>query len=682
MNERQRLVLFIIISAVILFAYQPILHYFGLLPTPTTQPTTRPIPPHPTPELLETIPGVPGTLPSVEESPATVPTLVPATTPAVGIKSITDATDAQPVQLGSPIRNDPNYALGLTINPVGGALDAVVLNRYKQQVDREDPFVFERPYQDPGTAALATRSITLNGKTHDISQLVWQTRQQGDTAVLTLDLAKQDGSPLVRLTKSFRVFPRSDDPKTPQGYEIEFSQQIQNLSAQPLDIKTTVVGPTFPASELLRGGDRQLIAGYKSDNKVVLHYNPLEAFDASQPTIDYTVDKNGLPLLWIGAGTNYFNAILRPQTPWIEKAVGTALNPQADPHQRQVSILLETTSSGALAPGATRRLDANVFFGPRLRSLLRNEYYSAPGLQYHHTLEISGACTFCAFSDITNFLMWLLGIFHAIFRDWGLAIIALVFIVRAVLHPITKKSQINMAKMAKMAPEIERIKKKYGDDKEALNRAMLEFYKNHGATPILGCLPMFLQMPIWISLYSGLSTTFELRHAPFLYGLTWIKDLSKPDHLIEFDRAWNFLFIHIDGLNVIPILLAVAFYLQYKLQPKPPVMTEEQKSQQRMMMWMTTLLFPLMLYPMPSGLNIYIFASTIFGVIESKIIRNHIEKQEALKPTGPQFVDGEVVDSKPASSSRGGVFGWFARLQERAEALRQEAEKKARQKRK
>lgn len=682
MNERQRLVLFIIISAVILFAYQPILHYFGLLPTPTTQPTTQATPPSPTPPGPEkVIPGVPGTLPSVE-SPTTGPALIPTTTQTIGIKSLTDPAAAQPVQLGSKLRNDPNYALGLTLNPVGGSLDAVVLNRYKQQVDGEAPFTFERPYQDPGTAALSTRSITINGQTHDISQFVWQTRQQGDTAILTLDLATPDNSPLVRLTKTFKVFPRSDDPKTPQGYEIEFSQQVQNLSNQALDIHTTVIGPTFPPSELLRGGDRQLIAGYKSDNKVVLHYNPLEAFDASQPTIDYTVDKNGLPLLWIGAGTNYFNAILRPQTPWIAKAVGTALNPQADPHQRQVSIVLETKPTGVLAPGATQQVDANVFFGPRLRSLLRNEYYSAAGLQYYHTLEISGACTFCAFSDITNFLMWLLGIFHAIFRDWGLAIIALVFIVRAVLHPITKKSQINMAKMAKMGPEIERIKKKYGDDKEALNRAMMEFYKNHGATPILGCLPMFLQMPIWISLYSGLSTTFELRHAPFLYGLTWIKDLSKPDHLIEFERAWNFLFIHIDGLNVIPILLAVAFYLQYKLQPKPPAMTEEQKSQQRMMMWMTTLLFPLMLYPMPSGLNIYIFASTIFGVIESKIIRNHIEKQEALKPTGPQFVEGEVVDSKPASSSGGGLFGWFARLQERAEALREEAEKKARQKRK
>lgn len=681
MNERQRLVLFIIISAVILFAYQPILHYFGLLPPPTTQPTTRPVPDQTTSPVNTVIHGVPGTLPSVESS-TTSPTLIPATGQTVGIKSITDPTGAEPVRLGSQLRNDPNYALGLTINPVGGSLDSVVLNRYKQQVDGEAPFTFERPYQDPGTAALSTRSITINGQTHDISQFVWQTRQQSDTAVLTLELANTDGSPLVRLTKIFKVFPRSDDPKTPQGYEIEFSQQVQNLSNQPLDIQTTVVGPTFPSSELLRGGDRQLIAGYKSDNKVVLHYNPLETFDTSQPTIDYTVDKNGLPLLWIGAGTNYFNAIVRPQTPWIAKAVGTALNPQADPHQRQVSILLETNPSGALAPGATRQIDANVFFGPRLRSLLRNEYYSAPGLQYYHTLEISGACTFCAFSDITNFLMWLLGIFYAMFRDWGLAIIALVFLVRAVLHPITKKSQVNMAKMAKMGPEIERIKKKYGDDKEALNRAMMEFYKNHGATPILGCLPMFLQMPIWISLYSGLSTTFELRHAPFLYGLTWIKDLSKPDHLIEFDRAWNFLFIHIDGLNVIPILLAVAFYLQYKLQPKPPAMTEEQKSQQRMMMWMTTLLFPLMLYPMPSGLNIYIFASTIFGVIESKIIRNHIEKQEALRPTGPQFVEGEVVDSKPASSSGGGLFGWFTRLQERAEALRTEAEKKARQKRK
>lgn len=683
MNERQRLFLFIVISAAVLFAYQPILRYFGYLPDPVTRPTTIPA----TAPTTSPIAGVPSTTQAVESTPGTAIIEAPktqATAPVPTIKSTTQVPSAGPITLGSAVRNDPNYALELVVNPVGAGLDSVVLNKYKQQVDSDAPFTFERPYADPGTAALSTRSITLNGQTHDISKQTWRAERSGDTATLTLDLAAADGKPLVRLTKVFKVLPRSDDTNGPQGYEIEFSQSVQNTSDQPQNISTTIIGPTFPASELSRGGDRQLIAGFKGDTKVILHYDPLEAFTADYAVKDYTANKDGLPLLWIGAGTNYFNAIVRPETPWVAKATGTAVNPNADPHQRQVTIALDTVATGTIAPGTSSAIDADVFFGPRQRSVLQNAYYSAPGLQYFHTLEISGSCTYCAFSSITDFLMMLLGFFEWVFKDWGLAIIALVFIVRAALHPITKRSQVNMAKMAKMGPEIERIKKKYGDDKDAMNRAMMEFYKNHGATPILGCLPMFLQMPIWISLYSGLSTTFELRHEPFLYGITWIKDLSKPDHLIEFAQPYNFLFIHIDGLNIIPILLMVVFYFQYKLQPKPPAMTDEQKQQQKMMMWMTTLLFPLMLYPMPSGLNIYIFASTLFGVIESKIIRNHIDKQEALKPSGPTFVEGEVVDKKkkvePPKS--GGIFGWFAKLQQRAEELRNEAEKKANQKRK
>jgi YidC/Oxa1 family membrane protein insertase len=689
MNERQRLVLFILISAVVLFTYQPILHYLGLLPPPPTRSTTMPMT-APTTAPGEAIGGVqsivPATTQSVEAAPGTAIIEAPKTQPAA-IRSASDAVSRETIVLGSRLKDDPNYALELAINPVGGGLDSVVLNKYKQQVDSDAPFTFERPYTDPGTAAFSTRSVTLNGQTHDIRNQVWRADRTGDTATLTLDLATADGNPLVRLTKSFKVLPRTDAEDGPQGYEIEFSQTVQNTSTQPQDISTTILGPTFPASELARGGDRQLIAGYRGDGKVVLHYDYLEAFTADYATKDYTGNKDGLPLLWIGAGTNYFNAIVRPESPWVARATGTAVNPNAAPHDRQVTIALETVPTGTIAPGTASTINADVFFGPRLRSLLKTSYYTDLSRQYFHTLEISGSCTYCAFSDITTFLMWLLGKFHAMFGDWGLAIIALVFIVRAVLHPITKKSQVNMAKMAKMGPEIERIKKKYGDDKEAMNRAMMEFYKNHGATPILGCLPMFLQMPIWISLYSGLSTTFELRHEPFFYGLTWIKDLSKPDHLIEFSEPYNFLFLHIDGLNIIPILLMVVFYFQYKLQPKPPAMTDEQKSQQRMMMWMTTLLFPIMLYPMPSGLNIYIFASTLFGVIESKIIRNHIDKQEALKPTGPQFVEGEVIDGKsankkPEPTKPCGIFGWFAKLQQRAEELRAEAEKKAQQKRK
>ncbi len=125
-------------------------------------------------------------------------------------------------------------------------------------------------------------------------------------------------------------------------------------------------------------------------------------------------------------------------------------------------------------------------------------------------------------------LVDLLRIFHFFLRDWGLSIIALVVLVRAILHPITKHSQVSMLKLQKMGPELERLKKKYGDDKEALAKAQMEMHKEMGITPFLGCLPMFLQMPIWIALYSALQNDIALRQAPFLWGLTWIHDLARP----------------------------------------------------------------------------------------------------------------------------------------------------------
>ena len=90
-----------------------------------------------------------------------------------------------------------------------------------------------------------------------------------------------------------------------------------------------------------------------------------------------------------------------------------------------------------------------------------------------------------------------------------------------------------MMKMQKMAPEMEKLKKKYADDKEGLNKAMIEYQKEALPAQLFGCAPMFLQTPIWIALWSALQSTFELRQAPFLYGITWIKDLAKPDGLID-----------------------------------------------------------------------------------------------------------------------------------------------------
>jgi YidC/Oxa1 family membrane protein insertase len=247
-----------------------------------------------------------------------------------------------------------------------------------------------------------------------------------------------------------------------------------------------------------------------------------------------------------------------------------------------------------------------------------------------------------------------------------------------------------------MGPEIERLKKKHGDNKDELNKAMMQVYKEQGFTPILGCLPMFLQMPIWIALWSALQSTFELRQAPFLHfggvHLTWIDDLARPDRFIDFGRSIDLFFgLSFSSINILPVLLAGVFYLQQKYTPKPPAATPEQQQQQKMMQWMS-LLFPIFLYNGPSGLNLYILTSTTIGIFESKRIRDHIKEKEEQEKAGVVIVDEPPSQKKgrkgddfgagggggrkgPGPAPKGGISGWFSELQAKAEQLRRDAER-------
>jgi YidC/Oxa1 family membrane protein insertase len=206
---------------------------------------------------------------------------------------------------------------------------------------------------------------------------------------------------------------------------------------------------------------------------------------------------------------------------------------------------------------------------------------------------------------------------------------------------------------------------------------------------------MFLQMPIWIALWQAMGTTFELRHAPFLqfFGipLTWIHDLSQPDHLWTFKAIALPFGWHLSALNLLPFLLAAVFWLQAKNQPKPAALTPEQEQQQKMMQWMT-LLFPVMLYTGPAGSNLYILTSTGIGIVESKIIRKHIKEREEAEKAGRVIVDAGKkfkagggksgpdslgLGAKPKKpGGGGGIMGWFTGLQDRAEQMRRELDKR------
>lgn len=205
-----------------------------------------------------------------------------------------------------------------------------------------------------------------------------------------------------------------------------------------------------------------------------------------------------------------------------------------------------------------------------------------------------------------------------------------------------------MSRMQKMGPEIQRIKEKYADDKEALNREMMEFYKKRGFSPVMGCLPMFLQMPIWIALWGGLQASVELRHAAFLP--VWITDLSAPDALLTWTAQ---LPVIGNQLNLLPLLLTVAMFFQAKMQPTAAAATPDQARQQQMMKWMMPAMMLFIFYSTPSGLTLYIMASTAAGVVEQVVIKKHMAAREAVEAETTVKVSGGGMRSSRVKKPKG-----------------------------
>lgn len=651
--------------------------------------------------------GLPATAPTTQLSATTTtaPTSAPTMTAAAPAAHVVSDPAGQPkdTTLGSAKSKDPTYALELKVRPVGAGLDYVILNDWTAQADKPNPYIFQQPAEKENleTEAFSTRDITLNGVNYDISSLKWSRISSDSTsATYGAQLQDADGKPLLSLRKTYTIFPRKSDNL---GFEIHIDLSVANRTGAPATIKATFNGPTMPPAETNLPPDRQVVSGYVVEKgRIGVEAKTIEEFRADKGNGEFDLTKNskGLPVRWAGTASAFFGAIVLPQPldrrpgqpEYVAKVTALGLNldkPLVDDHTAYTTF---ATGDIKVAGDATITIPTTVYFGPKWRDVLDRPHYTAYPRQYDLILIIRGGfCGFCTFAPLVSLIVWLLKAMHVVLRDWGLAIIGLVAIVRVLLHPITKRSQISMAGMAKMGPEMEKLKKKYADDKEGLNKAMIEFHKEQGLGPYLGCLPMFLQTPIWIALYAVLQSTFELRHAPFLWNLTWIHDLSQPDYLVKLHHPVEvsllFFSITFRGFNLLPVLLAIVMAIQQQFMPKPATVDPQQANMQKMMQWLSPLMFLFFFYHLPSGLNLYIFTSTGVGVIESKVIRDHIRAREAAEKAGRVFVETKPTrgsrrkDNAPADAPpRRGIMGRlsqrWARLIEQAEQMRNEQEKR------
>jgi len=257
---------------------------------------------------------------------------------------------------------------------------------------------------------------------------------------------------------------------------------------------------------------------------------------------------------------------------------------------------------------------------------LRKEDLQKTGIAYRQLIA-PGNATGGLVDALAEFFLLVLRYIHAVFPNWGIAIIILTCLVNASLYPLNKKSQISMHKLQRLQPKIKEIQKKYKHNRAKRNEEMMKLYHAHGVNPAGGCLPIFIQLPIFIGLLFALRSSFDLRQSSFL----WIKDLSLPDCL--FPLPFGF----VSSFNLLPILMSVAMYIQQKMTAPPPAKKkkkpeeydaqEQMQSAMKFMPWFMLVVF----YTLPSGLVLYWLTNSILRILETHHIKKHlpgIEQEE------------------------------------------------------
>ncbi len=237
------------------------------------------------------------------------------------------------------------------------------------------------------------------------------------------------------------------------------------------------------------------------------------------------------------------------------------------------------------------------------------------------------------FSGIGNFLIDVLVLLERVTSNWGVAIILLTLLIRGMLFPLNRRSQTAMAryqsKMKRVQPKLDAIKERHKDDPQKLREAQAKLMQEEGAFPPLGgCLPIFLQMPIFFGLFAALRTSFDLRHAGFV---GWIQDLSRPDQLLYL--GWNVPLIGLEYLNVLPPLMVVMWIWQQRSMPQPS--DEQARQMQRIMLFMPVVM-GVFLYNYAAGLSLYMVTQSTLGIFEQKVIKKlwPIDDTEPEKSSG------------------------------------------------
>ena len=308
---------------------------------------------------------------------------------------------------------------------------------------------------------------------------------------------------------------------------------------------------------------------------------------------------------WVAVKNRFFVTALCSSTAANTGFETTVVRDMSAANYRPASV----SARVSLADGAEKR--TSVFYvGPKKQSFLWD-------------LGMKDVMEFGMWRWLCYPLVWVLNFFNNLIPNYGVAIILLTILVRLLFWPLTHKSTVGMKKMQELQPKMKEIQAKFKDNPQRLQQETWALYREAKVNPMSSCLPMLIQIPVFIALFNVLRSAVELRYAPFL----WIGDLSEPEGLFA---SW----FPFGGLNILPILMAVSTGLQSAFTP-----STGDKSQQKMMMIFMPAMMLFMFYSFPSALSLYWFLSNLFSIVQMWIIR----RQTAAK-SNDAVITPEVID--------------------------------------
>jgi YidC/Oxa1 family membrane protein insertase len=546
----------------------------------------------PAPVQTQTAPSAtpPGNSPTAAPGSApTVPGAAPSAPTAAAPKSRAEVLAASP-----RIRIDTPKLHG-SITLVGGHLDDLSLAAYHETIDPKSPEIVllsplgtQDPYFiDVGWSA-ADKSVPMPGE-----ETRWTAKTEGAlTPTHPVELSWDNGQGLT-FTRKIAV---------DENYLFTVTQSVANHG----DAGATL----YPYGFIWREGQPPVSSSY------LLHEGPIGVIDGTLKEIKYTALKGEKPVEqnttggWLGFTDKYWLTALIPDQATEVKTTfrftGATGTPSIERYQTDYLGGAVTVPPGGSVATADR-----IFAGAKEVKLL-DQYQASLGIP-----RFDRAIDFGWFYWITKPIFLFLDFLYGKIGNFGLAIMVLTLSIKILFFPLANRSYRAMSKMKLLQPEIQKLREKYGEDKAKLNQEVMALYKRVGANPMAGCLPIFVQIPVFFSLYKVLYVTIEMRHAPF-YG--WIHDLSVPDPtnwlnlfgLIPWDPthyAPAFLW-----LGAWPLMMGVTMFLQQKLNPAPadPV--------QAKMMMALPLVFTFMLGQFPAGLVIYWSWNNLLSIAQQWVI--------------------------------------------------------------